>query len=117
MPFWAAEIFVVSYAVWFYRSLLSFAFGEDELLVERTFLWYRRRRAFGRREVSAVKQIKDGGEGEDSFPSWGLVVVAKLEVKVLSRQPIEKSDWLGPIIAQWAGVPFERAQQRKYETI
>ena len=68
-------------------------------------------------ELKEVKQVKDGGEGEDSFPSWGLALIAGTEVHVLSRQPIDKSDWLGPIIAKWAGVEFEPAKVRKCETM
>jgi hypothetical protein len=58
-------------------------------------------------EVTAVRQVKDGGDGEDSFPSWALAVVGRTEMRVLSKQPIEKSAWLGLIVARWAGVTFE----------
>lgn len=106
-PFWAVGFFVAGYVAWYFFSATRFTFGPDLLVVER-FLWrWNRQRQFARADVRAVRQVKDGGEGEDSFPSWALAVVGHREVRVLSRQPIDKSAWLGPIIAQWAGVAFE----------
>ncbi len=106
IPGWAAEIFVIGYALWFFWSVTTFKFGPDELVAERSLLRYRRERIFPRATLKEVVQVKDGGDGEDSFPSWGLVVVGEQSVKVLSRQRIEASTWLGPVIARWAGVSF-----------
>ncbi len=117
VPFWGAEILVLGFFIWYYGSTSTFAFERDQLMVERSLFRYQRRRFFPRSEISAIKQIKDGGEGEDSFPSWGLVIVTGSQVVVLSRQPMEKSDWLGAIIANWAQVSFDPAETRKYEMI
>ena len=89
-------------------------------MVERSLLWRCRHRVFPRQQVTAVKQVKDGGEGDDSFPSWGLVVMGADGVFVLSRQPRDKSDWLGPVIAKWAGapyIPYEPAEKEKYKVL
>jgi hypothetical protein len=119
-PFWAIEFAAIGYVAWFFRSVTVFTFMPEALIAERWLLWFRRRRVFPRREIVAVKQVKDGGEGDDSFPSWGLAVIADKEVRILSRQPIDKSAWLGPVIATWAGVAFEPvdvAKRQKYETL
>jgi hypothetical protein len=113
VPFWVAEIFTIAFVAWLFGSVTQFKFGSDELRVERSLWWYRRSRIITRNEITAVRQVKDGGEDEDSFPSWALTVVGPSEVQVLWRQPIEKSNWLGPIIAQWAGVSFEPHKESK----
>jgi hypothetical protein len=107
VPGWFFEFVVAAYALWFFFSVTTFTLGTDQLVVERSLWGYRRRRAFPRAAIRAVSQVKDGGEGEDSFPGWGLVVSASSRVKVLTRQPIDKSNWLGPVLAEWAGVVFE----------
>jgi hypothetical protein len=120
VPVWAAELFVTAYVAWFFWSVTRFTFGPEQLVVERSLWRFRRCREFRRGEITAVRQIKDGGEGEDSLPSWGLAVIDRTEVRVLSPQPIEKSNWLGPVVAQWAEVAFEPcepAKARNYETL
>ena len=120
VPFWMIDVAIFSFVAWYVRSITIFQFGPEELVIERSLMWMRRRRNFPRTELKEVKQVKDGGEGEDSFPSWGLALIAGTEVHVLSRQPIDKSDWLGPIIAKWADLTFEPAKERKrekYETL
>jgi hypothetical protein len=111
-PFWMIEIGMVLYVAWFFRSVTVFVFEPDQLLAERSLLWYRRRRVFPRQGLVVVKQVKDGGE-DDSFPSWGLALVGEKEEPIISRQPIEKSDWLGPIVAEWAGVDFQPVEAAK----
>lgn len=120
VPFWIAEFATLAYVAWFFWSVTRFRFEPDELVVERSLLWRRRQQVFLRQQVTAVKQVKDGGEGEDSFPSWGLVVLGTGGVFVLSRQPRDKSDWLGPVIAKWAGapyIPYEPSVKEKYKVL
>ena len=104
---WINEVGSLAYVAWYYGSATTFRFARDKLSAERSIWGYRRRREFPRDVVRAVVQVKDGGEGGDSFPSWGLVVVGTTRTRVLSRQPVEASDWLGPVIARWADAPFE----------
>jgi hypothetical protein len=110
VPMALAGVGAASYASWFFCSVTSFAFGPSTLRVERSLLWYCRRQTFNKNEIEAIKQVKDGGEDEDSFPTWGLEIIANTSAVILSRQPIDKSNWLGPFIAQWADVRFEPAQ-------
>jgi hypothetical protein len=117
IPFWIIEFGTIGFVVWYFASSISFTFETDQLVVERSVFRYRRRRAFPKKEITAVKQIKDGGQGTDSFDSWGLVIMAAEGVQVLFKQPIDKSDWLGPIIAKWAEVHFEPAQERQYKIL
>lgn len=117
VPFWIVEFVTIGFLIWYFVSRTSFIFQPDQLVIERSAIWYRRRRIFPKKEITAVRQIKDGGQGNDSFPTWGLVVMAGPGVQVLNRQPIDKSDWLGSIIARWAEVPYEPAQERKYEVL
>jgi hypothetical protein len=113
MPFLATGTGVLCYAAQFFLGVTIFTFKPEELVAEKYFLWRRRQRVFLRQSIKAVKQVKDGGEGEDSFPSWGLSIIGDKAVGIISRQPMEKSDWLGPIVAEWAGVPFEPAEPAK----
>jgi len=66
-------------------------------------------RIVDRPSIKKIVQVQDGGDDEDdSFPSWGLKVVSDKDVKLIFRQPYEKSLWLGEILSQWAGVEFEK---------
>jgi hypothetical protein len=119
-PMWVVELVTIRWVFWFFFSVTRFLFGEEELVVERQLLWHRRRRVFRRSEVTAVRQVKDDGERRDSFYGWALVVMTGPGVELLSNQPIDKSDWFGPVVAKWAGVSFEPATpttEQKYEEI
>lgn len=110
IPFWCAEIGVLLYVVWLFGSNSVFTLTASELTAERAFWRIRRRHVFPRGSIVEIRQIKDGGEGEDSFPSWTLAVVGEKEVRILSRQPLDKSAWLGPVLAEWAGVKYRPDQ-------
>ena len=116
IPFWAAEFFVIGLFAWYFFSRTNFTFESDQLVVQRSFFRYHRQRVFPKKEIAAVKQVKDSSSN-DQWLSWGLVIMAGEGINVLSRQPIDKSDWLGPIIARWAEVPYEPAQERQYKTL
>lgn len=86
----------------------SFKFDEECLVIKTKVLYYKTTKLFTRKNITQVKQIKDGGEGKDSFPSWGLnMMYRNKKVRIILRQPHEKSLWLGKIISTWANVPFE----------
>jgi hypothetical protein len=120
LPFWAALVFVLGFCAWYFLSVTRFTLGPEMLVTER-FLWrIRRRRQFPRSEVIAIRQVEHTGEEVDSRPSWGLAVVGRAPVRVLSHQPLAKVAWLGPVIARWAGVPFELATgpaETRYEEL
>ena len=116
-PFWMIDVATSFGVAWYLRSITTFTFLLGELTIERSLFWYRRQRVFPRNEIGAVKQVEDLVDTQNSCSSWSLTLIAKNEVRVLSQQPIDKSDWLGPIIAEWAGVVFEQAKVRKCETM
>jgi hypothetical protein len=62
-----------------------------------------------RSSIRRIVQVKDGGEDDDSFPSWGLKVEGEKEVTLIYRQPYDKSHWLGGVLAKWAQVDFVEA--------
>jgi len=55
VPFWGAEFFVVGFVAWYFLSVTRFTFGPDELVVERSLLWWHNRQSFPWRSVTAVK--------------------------------------------------------------
>ena len=57
----------------------------------------------------SIVQVKDGGEGDDSFPSWGLKVEGDRETTPIFRQSYDKSHWLGRALAKSAQVDFFEA--------
>lgn len=100
---------------WEFWSLTRLWIAGDLLVFERSLWRYRKRRIVNQHAIRAVEQVQwftaDGYP--DNPRSWDLVVVGEEKVVVLYRQNIDKSDWLGPIIAAWAGVPFERSTNAK----
>ena len=90
--------------------------GIDRLAVVHRGVFSRRAWTASRAEVRAVTQVKDcGDDDDDDGPSgWGLLLdVGGEERSLLRREPIEVSDWLGPVLARWAGVPFVPATRRR----
>ena len=104
----------------------SFQLNEKILVIKTKVLYYKTTKLFTRKTITQVKQVKDGGatllllkqqrnahlpkggEGKDSFPSWGLnMMYGNRKVTIILRQPHVKSLWLGEIISSWANVPFE----------
>lgn len=85
-----------------------FQFNEECLVIKTQVLYYKTTKLFTKTNITQVKQVTDGGEGKDSFPSWGLKMMYRnKKVAIILRQPHEKSLWLGKQISTWANVPFE----------
>ncbi len=112
----AAGISAIVYYAW---VVVFHVFGEtvisvtsDRVAVSRRLFGLALTRSIPRSDVSHLEQIKDGGEGEDSFPSWGLRLMGRRKCWLISRQPIEKSDWLGNRLAQMLHVEFRPSAQR-----
>ena len=69
--------------------------------------------------IDHFAQLKDGGlrgwwdNEPDSFPTWALVAHGGKRLSLLSRQPLDKSDWLGAELSEWFGVPFKIASSRE----
>jgi hypothetical protein len=92
---------------------------KEELVIEDWLFSSKKRRAYERHRIRAVRQRKDGGDTEDdgygrvktntenSFPTWGLFVETEGEaIIVLRQEPIEQSAWLGPVLAEWCDKPY-----------
>lgn len=109
--FWAIDVFAILSFLWMFRAETVFQFTEHELVWTKTLGKIKWRRSFSKSTIICIRQVKDGGDGEDSFPSWGLMLVGP-DFTLLSRQDIAKSDWLGPIISQWADKHYEPCRDR-----
>jgi hypothetical protein len=110
--FWfVGEVAVGCFLAWNLCGRTEMTFEPSRLLVERVLFGWRRGWLAGQRQIAEIRQVKDGGEGDDSFPSWGLVVQADKKRIVLSRQEYEKSLWLGRVLSCWSGVAFVPAEE------
>jgi len=110
---WGVEVVSIALVLWYFRAVTEFRFEPARLVVEQSLWRLRRLRVIPAADVRAVEQVKDGVEGDDSFPSWGLVLVlAAGRVTLLAWQPADKSAWLGPVVARWAGVSYVPAAVR-----
>jgi len=109
--FWAGEIGVAGLLAYLLFARKSYRLDVEKMIVETKVLLYRKRRLIRRDAIRRLVQVKDGGEGDDSFPSWGLKVEADKKTTLIFRQPHEKSRWLGGILAHWAGVEFDQVPE------
>ena len=110
-----AEVFVACVVAYSLFAGQSFRIEAAHLTMETDVLGFKRRATIARDSIKRIVQEKDGGDGDDSFPSWGLKLEVEKEVekirgtKLIQRQPYEKSRWLGGVLAKWAGVDFIEA--------
>ncbi len=111
IPFFIAEIIVACLLSYMLFSKKSFVFEGRELREETNVFFLSWKKRFSRDLIERVVQIKDGGEGDDSFPSWGLKLFLRdgSSKTLLYRLPYEQSQWLGGVIGRWSGVNFEEA--------
>lgn len=115
MPLWFLMVFLLSDAgvacllAFLLFTRKTFTFEPHRLTIETDTLGYKRYKVIPRDTITEVVLVKDGGGHDDSFPSWGLRLEAEGKTSLIFRQPIEKSKWFGPVIAEWSGAPFERA--------
>lgn len=106
MVFWGAEVLVAVLLTYLFFSRKSFRVDHEYLIVVKDFLGCRWSRPIPRTSIRRLVQVKDGGEGEDSFPSWGLQIEGERKTTLIYRQPHDKSRWLGQFLARWANVEF-----------
>jgi len=114
--FLAAELLVAAHLAPVLWGRVVLRFTGDRLTVETVLFRRRTVRELSRQDVRAVRRIKDGGKGEDSFPSWGLVVDTEAggkPISILDRQSIDKSAWLGPLVALWSGKPYIESEEQE----
>ena len=130
IPLWFVMAFVIP---WFFVAFLllysnfarkRFRLTPDTLHVETQILFLQWSISIPRETISEIRQVKDGGEGDDSFPSWGLRIRSSSLVNslvhrlvqfnnfgrnnrmrtILARLPYDHSRWLAEILSEWSGV-------------
>ena len=116
-PFsFAAGVCAFVYYSWFVMinvfGTTIFLTSKRGISVKRCLFGLSYTRYFTREELSYLEQVKDGGEGDDSFPSWGLRLVGRRKYWLLTRQSIDKSDWLGSLIAQQLSIEYRPSDKR-----
>lgn len=99
------------FMLWFIFGITEFRASQNSLVVIHRFLGFSSKEQISSHTIQSFLQIKDGGENMDSFPSWGLLI-ANQRVILLARQPIEKSDWLGRMLADFYRVQFVPSEKR-----
>lgn len=105
---WTFGEVAVGYSLlWMFFGRTTLKFDEAVLTVEKKLVIYRRHVEIPKNDIKEIQQVQDGGEGEDSFPSWGLKIVARKTHFLLRRQEYLKSVWLGNIIGKWSGLRFK----------
>ena len=107
IAFWAAEVFVACFLAYSLFCRTTIRIEHDAMTIETVVLVVRWSRTIPRQAIRRLVQIKDGGEGKDRFPSWGLRLEGPRTRKILRRLPYDHSYWLGRVLADWAGVEFE----------
>ncbi len=114
--FWGAEILVACVLLYSLFCRKVFKVDYDSLSMEVSVLGFRWSKGMRINEILELQQVKDGGQGEDSFPSWGLRVIGEVNqdtktFKLISRQPRSRSIWLGNVLADQLGVRFNQSRQ------
>jgi hypothetical protein len=104
---WMAEIVVATFLLYFVFAKRTFQFEGRTLTFELDVFGLKRTHSIHRDDITSLLLDKDGGEGDDSFPSWGLAVeqTGKRKVHLLFRQRREVSTWLHEVIQAWRGEP------------
>jgi len=113
--FWGVELVVAGLLAYVLYGRKAFHIDWTALTMETDVLGLRWRKKVPKAQIERFVQVKDGGEDDDSFPSWGLKVEYGKKLTLLFRQPYEKSHWLGTLLAQWAGVAFVEAARENTE--
>ena len=112
--FWGAEILVASILLYSLFCRKVFKVDHESLSMDINVLGLHWRKSMRISEIIELQQVKDGGEGKDSFPSWGLMVVGEVDqdtktIKLISRQPHSRSVWFGSVLADQLEVPFKQS--------
>ncbi len=108
---WAVgELAVTYFLAWLLFGSTEIVLEPDRLVVDKVLFGWHRTSSVERSDIREIAQVKDGGEGDDSFPSWGLNVMSDEKVSVLARQEYEKGAWLCRVLSVWAGRPFVEAR-------
>jgi len=111
MVFWGTDLVVAVLFTYLLFCRKSFRLDQENLVMKSDVLGFKRCKTIPKNSIQRLVQVKDGGEGKDSFPSWGLKVEGINKATLIFRQPYEKSHWLGQILSKWAGVEFVKVSK------
>jgi hypothetical protein len=111
---WAFEAAGLWFTIYSLFSRKTYRTDATSLTVETVVLGFKRSKTIPKATIKRFIQVRDGGYRRggrtvDSFPSWGLEVDAGKNIRLLLKQPYEKSRWLGQALARWAQVEFIEA--------
>ena len=117
MPFWFPLAFVFG---WIFLATLTarltfcvktFAFHADHLSVETKVLFANWRQVIQNAAIQSIDVVKDGGENDDSFHTWGVTVESAKDgfyffkstkqYALLWRAGLEQSEWLHDRVLEW----------------
>lgn len=109
---WALVMGLGVWLVWFSFSTTTLQLAADHLTWQRRCLGYRRIVVVPRASIRQVIQSTDMFEDKPSAWSLSLEFTEPGGLDILSGHPLAASDWLGPLLARWAAVPFIPATER-----
>jgi hypothetical protein len=119
---WCVFGFMAFFPLAFGAILLWFLFGRTRFRLSKEGLWVQKRLFFWKsvtfvpvETMRWMEQEKDGGREmeDDSFATWKLSLKASPGMELLRKQPIDKSDWLGRVLAEKYGIPFIPSEERE----
>lgn len=108
---WVTDLLVAAFAGYVMFATRRYRLSSDSVELEIRCLGLTWKRSLEWSQIGVVRQVKDGGEQEDSFPSWGLRLESRKAMTLIYRQPYASSLWLGQLIALWSGKPFNRVRE------
>jgi len=98
---------------WKLFGVIEYNLSPEIFTLRRKLFFFSLSRSIVAGSIQRIDQVKDGGGEEDSFPSWGLNLYAQAKMKLLAREPIDKSDWLGAELANYYNVEYEPSRLRE----
>jgi hypothetical protein len=127
------------FALWHIFGITCFQASHESLIIIKQLFVIHLKINIPSTAIRYFSQIKDGGEGEDSFPSWGLEVILNhgiyernisltswlpelsdrricKTVMLLDRQSIDKSNWLGKVLADFYEVDYRNLTTPVHQT-
>ena len=107
--FAAIDFGVLALASYLWWTKRTFTIDDQGLVYVSRWFGFEKRILIQKSEIKSfqqIQQIQDGGDLEDSFPSWGLTVHTSQRFQLIVRQPYASSLWLGRVLGEWSGVEF-----------
>jgi uncharacterized protein len=95
---------VAAFFVWLLCKRTIITLRASEIGIERRLGPISSRKTLHKSALTAIHVKQDGGEGEDSFPSWAVQTeIAGTTTLIVARQEREVADWLSRQLNQWLG--------------